>query len=273
MNIKSIFLASLLLFGLAACRSTKDLNKAIAPVDSGSVLSKSDSTFLDSVRVMDSAVRVLKSNRIDFNTFSAKIKVDIDGSMGKQPDLTVIVRMVKDSAIWMSVSSTILNIEVYRLLVTRDSVVLMNKQEKEVQYRSLDYLQEVTEIPFDFKTLQDLLIGNPIFLSDSIISFEQRERHTLISARGILFKNLLTLSRDDLSLLNSKLDDLDPDRHRTASFSYGDYDRSPGFGFPTDRRIIVAEKNNLDIRMQYKQFEFNKELSVSFHIPRNYKRK
>jgi hypothetical protein len=273
MNIKTFLFVSILIWSFSSCRSTRDLNKAIAPVDSGLVLPKVDSTKLDSVRVLDSAVRVLKGNHIDFHTFSAKIKVDVDGSMGKQPDLTVIVRMVKDSVIWMSVSSTILNIEVYRMLITRDSVILMNKQEKEVQFRSLDYLQEVTEIPFDFGTLQDLLVGNPIFFSDSIISFEQRERHTLISARGIYFKNLLTLSREDLSLLNCKLDDLDPDRHRTASFSYGEYDYSPGFAFPADRRIIVAEKNNIDIRMQYKQFEFNKELSVSFHIPRNYKRK
>ncbi len=64
----------------------------------------------------------------------------------------------------MSLSATFLNIEVYRVLIMKDSVILLNKQQKEVQFRSLDYLQEVIQIPFDYKTIEDLLIGNPVFV-------------------------------------------------------------------------------------------------------------
>jgi hypothetical protein len=149
----------------------------------------------------------------------------------------------------------------------------MNTRDKEVQYRSLDYLQEVTEIPFDYKTIQDILIGNPIFLDSNIVSFKKTDSRILVSTIGGFFKNLLTLSADNNLLLHSKLDDVDVNRNRTADITYDDFENKAGFDFSTYREITVSEKNKLDIRLNYKQYEFNKELSVSFKVPKNYKRK
>jgi hypothetical protein len=87
------------------------------------------------------------------------------------------------------------------------------------------------------------------------------------------FKNLLTLSSDNFYLTHSKLDDVDISRSRTADLTYSDYENKSGFNFSTYREITVSEKNRLDIRLNYKQYEFNKELSVSFNIPKNYTKK
>lgn len=266
-----IWVLLFLLFLSESCRSTRELNKVIAPPDTSAVIV--NKSMEDSIRMVDSTMSVFRSRRIEFNTFSAKVKVDAEAGNQKQPDLSVIIRIVRDSAIWMSVSSSILNIEVYRVLIKRDTVILMNKQEKEVQFRSLDYLQEVTGIPFDYKTLEDLLVGNPVFYSDSVISFQRQDKYTLVSTRSEIFKNLFTLENATGLLVQSKLDDLDVNRHRTANITYGDYENKSGFYFPVSRQIIAAEKKNIDVRMSYRQYEFNKELSVSLQIPRNYKRK
>ena len=69
----------------------------------------------------------LAKKHIDFRSFSAKIKLDIEDSKGKKPDLLANVRMIKDSAIWISISATILNVEVFRVIYTKDSVILLNK--------------------------------------------------------------------------------------------------------------------------------------------------
>jgi hypothetical protein len=255
-----------------SCKSTKAINKAIAPRDS--VVVAANSTFYrDSLLLVNHTVDNLSKNHIDFQTFSAKIKVEVEDSKGKQPDITAIVRIIKDSAIWISLTASFLNIEVYRVHITKDSVILMNKQEKEVQYRSLDYLQEVTQIPFNFKTIQDLLLGNAVFFSDSNASFKKLEEFVLVSVIGADFKNLLTLSSNNNLLLHSKLDDVDINRNRTASISYDDYVTNSERSFSTRRQIIISEKNRIDIRLNFKQFEFNKELSVAFSVPKNYKKK
>jgi hypothetical protein len=93
-----------------------------------------------------------------------------------------------------------------------------------------------------------------------------------LSIAGKFFKNLVTLSADNNTLLHTKLDDVDVAHNRTADITYDEFDNKNGFNFSTYREISVSEKNRLDIRLNYKQYDFNKELSVSFVIPKNYKR-
>lgn len=252
-----------------SCKTVKQINKAIAPKDTSAVVII-DQSKADSILMIKNTIDNLNRNYIDFKTFNAKIKVDYEDNKGKQPDVTAIVRIIKDSAIWISLTASFLNVEIYRVLITKDSVILLNKRDKEVQYRSLDYLQEVTQIPFDYKTLQDLLIGNPVFIDSNIVYYKKTDDQILFSMVGLYFKNLLTLSSGNYFLTHSKLDDVDIARSRTADLTYADYENKSGFNFSTYREITVSEKNRLDIRMNYKQYEFNKELSVSFNVPKNY---
>lgn len=268
-NIYSACILFLMLCGTYSCKTVKQINKAIAPKDTSNVVII-DQSKTDSLLMIKQTIENLQHNYIDFKTFNAKIKVDYQDNKGKQPDVTAIVRIIKDSAIWLSLTASFLNIEIYRVLITKDSVILLNKQDREVQYRSLDYLQEVTEIPFDYKTLQDLLIGNPVFIDSNIVYYKKTDDQILFSMVGRYFKHLLTLSVNNYNLTHSKLDDVDLSRSRTADLTYADYENKSGYNFSTYREITVSEKNRLDIRLNFKQYEFNKELSVSFNIPKNY---
>ena len=187
--------------------------------------------------------------------------------------MVAVIKIKKDSAIWISLSATFLNVEVFRVLITKDSVFLLDKQQKEAKLRSLDYLQEVTEIPFDYKTLQDLLVGNPVFISDSITTFKKNDNLTLLTTIDEYFKNLITLTADNNLIVHSKMDDVDINRSRTAQITYGDYENNNGLFFSTSREIDVSEKSKLNIKLNYKQYEFDKEVFISFNIPKNYKRK
>ncbi len=271
-KMKKLITAGILaicIISIFSCKTVKQINKAIAPKDTTTVTIV-DQSKLDSIEMVKKTIENLNRNYIDFKTFSAKIKVQYQDSKGKNQDLTAVVRIVKDSAIWVSLTATFVNFEAYRVLITRDSVIVLNKLNKEVQYRSFDYLQEVTEIPFDYKTLQDLLVGNPVFIDTNIVYYKKTENQILFSMVGSYFKNLLTLSADSYSLTHSKLDDVDIARSRTADLTYADYENKTGVNFSTYREITVSEKNRLDIRLNYKQYEFNKDLSLPFNIPKNY---
>ena len=271
MYIKYIF--SVLLFcGLlifSSCKTAKKINQSILPKAAVVNIKETE----DSIRAVNETIAAFKERFIDFKTFNAKIKVESKGSNGNNPDLTAVVKIVKDSAIWISLSATILNVEIYRTLITKDSVILLNKQEKEVQLRSMDYLQEITKIPFDFKTLQDCIVGNPIFFGDSISSFQEKNKQIYFATINRVFKNLFTLSSDNKCLIHCKLDDIDQTRNRTADITYDNYVNAEGINFSTLRTIIISEKNNLNISLDFKRYEFNKELSLSFNIPQNYNRK
>jgi hypothetical protein len=124
-----------------------------------------------------------------------------------------------------------------------------------------------------FIDLQNLLIGNPIFLDSNISSYKKDEKSISLMSIGVLFKHLLTVNKDDYTLEHSKLDDVDPIRARTADVTYSDYQYKNNVRFSTHRKITVSEKSKLDIEMEFKQFDFNVDLNFPFSIPKNYKRK
>ncbi|MEO5500350.1 MAG: DUF4292 domain-containing protein [Ginsengibacter sp.] len=270
-RILKIILCSLFVACLFACRSTKKLQTAINKKDS--VTLTTTPLPADSISPAIAFLDSFKKNIIPFETFSAKVKVQYEDRNGKQPDVNAFIRMKKDSVIWVSISATFLNIEAFRILITPNSISILNKLDKTFEDHPLNYLENVSHIPLNFSTLQDLLIGNPIYVGDSILSFKKSENYFLISTVDSLFKNLLTISSDNHRLEKSKLDDRDVTQNRTADLYYSDYDNANNFPFSTYRQIMVTEKSSVSIFLNFKQYEFNKELSYPYSVPKNYKKK
>jgi hypothetical protein len=267
------FFAVLILVGLlTSCRSTKKIQTAITRKDTlVTATVPPGATKNDTAQMITAVLRRVDSNYIDFRTFSAKVNVDYSGSDGKKYDVNANIRMYKDSAIWVAVNA-LLGIDAMRLYITKDSVKLIDKLNKTYTARSVDYLQEVTSLPLDLQNLQNLIIGNPVFLDSNVVSWSVNNNQISMLSIGDLFKNLITLDENDKTLLHSKLDDKDPARNRTADLTYSDYENKKGPWFSTKRRIVVAEKNRLDIKLDFKQYDFNGDVSFPFSIPKNYDR-
>ena len=258
---------------LASCRSTKKIQTAITKKDSASTVNvPSGVTKSDTIQLINAALRKVDSNHIGFRTFSAKVNVDYSGSDGKKYDVNANIRMYKDSVIWIAVNA-LLGIDAMRLFITKDSLKLLDKLNKTYTARSVDYLREVTSLPLNLYNLQDLIMGNPVFLDSNIVSYSVNNNQIALLSLGNLFKNLITLNESDKTLIHSKLDDIDPARNRTADLTYGDYESKKGMPFSTKRRIVVTEKNRLDIKLEFKQYDFNQEVSFPFSVPKNYDRR
>jgi len=257
----------------ASCKSAKKIQTVTKIKADTSQMIKVDNSHADSILVIHDLINKLNSNRIvNFKTFSAKVKVNYRDKEGEQPELTVFIRMRKDSLIWISVNATIFSYEALRVLVTPDSVMVLNKKDKIVQLRSVNYLKELVNLPFDFYTLQDLLLGNPIYLDSNVVSYKKNGQSITLMNVGPLFKHLLAITNGDYLLQHSKLDDVDPLRNRTADLTYTGYENTNGVKFATERRVSVSEKNKLDVDMNFKQYSFNEILSYPFNIPKNFKR-
>lgn len=265
-----ILIASVAL--LASCRSSRPISRAVVPRDTtATAVTAPPKAATDTQQLIRATLAAVDANRIRYQTFNAKVNVDYQGGDGKKYDVNAIVRMYKDSAIWVSVNA-VLGIEAMRLLVTKDSVKLLNKIEKTYTGRSVSYLQEVTSLPLDLYTLQDLIIGNPVYLDSNIIRYTDGSGLVNLLSLGQFFKNLLTVNEGDKTLVRSKLDDANPLRSRTADLTYGDYEAKKGAAFPTRRQIVVAEKTRLDIKLEFKNYGFNDEVSFPFSVPKNYPR-
>ena len=253
---------------LASCRSTKKIQTAITKKDTVELVT---TPKIDTTQLINNALLTLANNRIDYKTFSAKVDVDYRGGDDKHYDVNATLRMYKDSLIWVSVNA-VLGIEAMRMLINKDSVFLLDKLNKTYLTRSIDYLQEISGLPLTLPALQNLLVGNPVFV-DSIVSYSNENNSIALLSIGKSFKNLLSINGSSNVLVNSKLDDLDITRSRTANLSYDDYEKKKDRNFSSKRRISVSEKNKLDISLHFKQYEYNDDVNFPFSIPKNYRQK
>jgi hypothetical protein len=277
----------MVLLGAAACRSTRSLRKVIAaPAEHQDtvVIKRQDSTMpvrdlhADSLAVINKALTGIAHNHIDFQTFNGTMRIHYQGSDGQDNEVNAIVRIKKDSIIWIEIYAKVgpMTIKAFQALITRDSVKILDRVKKVVRLRSVSYLQDQVHLPVDFRTVQDILIGNPVYLDTTNILYYRTETKGLsLFSGGRFFTNFLTLNPDNTAS-HSKLDDTDPLRARTCDITYGDYDYggpAPA-PFSTYRKISVAEKGKVDIEIGInKHYKFNELLSYPFSIPKNYKRR
>ena len=258
---------------VSSCRSTRKIQTAISTKkDTVEVVKQTTDPHADSIRFIKDNYSQLLANRIEFETFSAKVNTDYEGGDGKKYDVNVFIRMKKDSLIWISVNGA-LGIEGMRVLIDKDSVRILNKLDKEYQVRSLEYLTEVAALPLDLHTVQQLIIGNPVFLDSNIVSYSIEENRVSLLSEGHWFRHLISMNNNDHLVRHSKLDDVDILRNRTCFLTYSDYETDKGVKFATNRTVSVTEKTKLDVKLNFKQYAFNETLSYPFSVPKNYKRK
>jgi hypothetical protein len=260
---------------VSSCRSTRKIQSAISvKKDSTEVAKPTSDPHQDSIKFIKDNYYQLLANKIEFETFSAKVKTDYEGGDGKKYDVNVIIRMKKDSLIWISVNWA-LGLEALRVLIDKDSVRILYKLDnKEYQVRSLEYLQEVAALPLDLHTLQQIIIGNPVFLdTTNLVSYSIADNTISLLSEGQWFRHLITMNNNDHLVLRSKLDDVDILRNRTCFLAYAEYVTDKGVTFSKNRTISVTSKNKLDVKLNFKEYKFNETLSYPFSIPKNYKKK
>jgi Domain of unknown function (DUF4292) len=258
-----------LLVAIASCKPTKKIQTAIIRKDTAS-MAVTDHGREDSINFMRNTYNAIRAKQINYKTFSAKIDVDYIDADDKKYNVNVFLRMYKDSIIWIDIHA-FLGIEALKARITWDSVKILDKQNKLYTARSIEYLQEVSQLPVNLSTLQNLLIGNAVFLDSNVVSYSKFGNSVSLLSIGKTFKNLITLDPDKL-VQRIKLDDVDPLRNRTGDLTYDDYEDKLGVDFAKTRKISFAEKKKLDLRLNFKQYNFNEDLTFPFSIPKNYKR-
>jgi hypothetical protein len=246
---------------------TTKINEPIIIVDAKPI---SDS---NSLKISYDYLHELKNNKINFQTFSGKAKVQFEDRNGRQPDANAIIRMAKDSIVWISLSSTFLNIEVIRILITPDTLIIINKLEKTVETYPYKYIRDIVQLPLTFSMLQDIIIGNPIFVGDSIKTSIISGNNILIETSDLFFQNLLTISTENHQLAKSQITESLQGNIRTATLEFNDYNTLEQRMFATFRSLKVENSSKIDCRISFREFEFNNELSFPFSIPGNYKTK
>ncbi|MBS1590812.1 MAG: DUF4292 domain-containing protein [Bacteroidetes bacterium] len=269
----SIFIL-IIFFSCRPAKKIQTIQTAVEKKDTATTVIVKEVPKVDSERIVKDIMSKVLMQKIDFETFNAKAAVTYESAEESQR-VTAYISLKKDSILYAKIALPPVGI-VALLIVTKDSVILAQvkgSNSKTVQYRSIAYLNDLTQIPFDFSTLQDIIIGNPVFIDSNVVSFKNTQNQLRVLMLGNIFKHLVTLDNNSFKVLHSKLDDVDLLRNRTCDISFGEYVPLNNYQFATYRQISVAEKSKLDIYLDFKDYSINEPLKYTFTIPKNYKHK
>lgn len=258
-----IIIAILALGLLIGCSSAKKLKTGAAQIHRDSTEVASD-TLLEQARQLIAA-----GSTVPFRTFSSKAKLEYQDMYGAQPETNVYVRMERGKFIWVSITATFLNIEAARVMVLPDSIIIVNKLEKTIESYPISYISEKIALPLSFDDIQKLIAGNVILSIDSLSSASSSSSVLQVTSEQPGIQNNIFFTLPALLLARQFIEIKNGPSDYSADILYEDYQKSDNFLFSTLREIFIpAEKQR--IRLAFKQYEFNKELSVPFSRPNGY---
>ncbi|GAB3005615.1 DUF4292 domain-containing protein [Niabella terrae] len=276
MTIRNTLLPLLILCLLAACNPARKAGRSKAQTTDTTVNEgKNQDTASSGASAGNdetSTTILNKLHHIDYETFSGRIAVDYADDKGKGNSFNVKLQMKKGELVWLSATGPF-GIEGARVLITPDSVKIVNRLQREYIATGTDYLKQKMGLPVDFNTLQELLIGNPVFVNTTNATITKNEGGYQISSQTEQFRNLLQVLLPGYLPASSQLEDLDSSQQRAAHLTYGNYIDVEGQLFSVKRQIDVNYKSGLHIKMDFESHSFSSPLNTPFSVPSGYKRK
>lgn len=265
---KTIISALITTFILGACHTAKNAQHTVTAAP---VINQSPAETLkpvDSTAFIKDQLTGLLNAPINFTTFYGKAKADFSSDKFSG-NATVYIRMQKDSAIWMSITGP-LNIEGARVLITKDSVKVINKIEGSVQLSSIDHLQKITKLPFSFNDFQNVILGKPSVSDSDKLSFDFKTDSIRVLAQQSLINYIFSFTRNNFILGESRFIANSNNNAIDANIFYNDYQLANGINFSTNRDIAVTGTNPMKLELNFKDFSFNQPQTFPFTISKNY---
>ena len=211
----------------------------------------------------------LQHSDFDYKWFYAKAKIEYDDSRNNQT-INAIIKMKKDSVIWISLNA-ILGIEVSRILITPDSVKLMDKYNKRYYKRDFNYLKQIIHMPnMTFDVLQKTITGSVLSFDKSNVQVEKNDSsYTLETSenqiQSVIWLNALNLTMSKKQLKNKVI-------NQSYEMNYSDYRLLADRLFSYKRKVKIESKqsDNYTIDMDYNKVILNEPQKFPFTVSDKY---
>ncbi len=273
------FMMVIMVFMQFSCRTFYPIGETRARAISDKNLYKS---------IMDSSVHY---NSFYVKRFSANVTVN-----DKKKSFKGSLKIQKDTAIWLSIRSAVGGIEGMRVLITPDSVKVIDRIKKEFFESSFDFINEKLNTELNFESLQ-AIFTNSLFQAinnEKHRTFVRNFKNRVIDNQYYFAsknpkKVVRKLRRDKVSkrlnrfgyqrftidpLLRRIIDVVIMDfaDDRNINLTYRNFKMYDNQKFPQRMSLKVTDKSNLFLcNIKFNKITLNEKLHFSFKVSRKYK--
>ena len=216
-----------------------------------------------------------KVEELEFDYLSSRTKFKYKGPKSKTR-ANAHIRIRKDSLIWFSLTPGV-GIEAARGKITQDSMVIIDKINKQVLRYSFESLSQEFNFEFNFDLFQSVLIGDmpvPISNEDGV---EEKSNKFIVTQRvgNLYIDNMIDDKTRKLETLKASTSESD----NTLTLKYSEFKEVNEKPFAFKAQMILdyfvegkKDQANIDIEHRRVRIE-EKELKFPFIIPKSYERK
>ena len=215
-------------------------------------------------------LRQLARQKFQPEWFSARAVIDYDDS-SQSFSASATIRMRRDSLLWLSIKK--LGFELARVQVTRDSVYVLDRINNEYTIEGLDYLSESFGLPAGLAQLQDVILGNPVFLDSKGLKMEPLGPSYHLMGRGAPVESDYYIDADGLMLRKMAISDK-KNGHQVNMLleEYGETPDNKNFSYLRRLEMDSQYSGKAKVSMKFSKLETEVPKSIRFDIPDRYTR-
>lgn len=212
--------------------------------------------------------RQLAENQFDAEWIVTRAKINYSDSR-ESIRFQANIRIRKDSAIWMNFRK--LSIEAARLLITTDSVFLIDRINNQYLATDLGYIHRNFHLPANFQAIQSLIFGNPFYLTQQLEVTEEGGEYVMEGKQAKLiqqyFVNPETYQLTGLTFI-------EPENGRNFQMRLGDYQMAGKKSFSYFRQLKINDPLSglMLIDLELSKLEIDIPKTMPFEIPAHYSR-
>lgn len=207
-----------------------------------------------------------------FKTLSSKLSIEFEGNA-----FSGTMRMVSDSAIWLSLGK--FGIEGVRALLTKDSVMILNRLSREYFTGGYEFIYDFLGFSVNYNMLQAILLGNDfqnyefnnvrVSIQNSITVYDFDKRQNIqnpisfptLSQKILYDNNLNVITRNYFEVLNSK---------EKMDVYYSTYLPFNNVMLPQVVKILMFSKRTYNVNLKFDKHKLNDNFDIPFSIPKSY---
>ncbi|MCC7051402.1 MAG: DUF4292 domain-containing protein [Bacteroidia bacterium] len=275
---RTVFLL-VVVFTFSSCTTKKKIIKDAKSINiNPSLLPKDDS------KTATQLAKLIKQREFTFKFLSAKIGTEVNINNEKN-SFTSNVRIKKDSIIWVSISPA-LGIEAIRAVLTKDSVLVMDRINQKYFSGNYSYLNKLLNTEIDYDMIQSLLVGNAIdYYEDERLAVSVDIANKLYILSSIKKRKLKRVLKDAVTPTDpieslwiipekyrvSKIYLDDAVNNRTFQVTFDSFQLIDSAGvIPTKSNYEIRANKSFFIDLDYTKIALNDNLEFPFRIPEKY---
>ena len=203
-------------------------------------------------------VKVISKNKIpEWLSLKGRIKLIKDE---KEIALKINIKYRKDSLIWASISAPF-DIELFRTMLTKDSVYYLNRTNKTFFVRPITQIKNFLKADISFGEIQEIITANPRILKNEY-TFQIIENKFELKAKQAAYK----VSTDFYRILNARVFDNEHELY----YEFSSFINQNEFIFPKQFLLSVKSFENFEATLDYSKIVFNEKQKIVFKIPNSY---